>query len=64
MTFMKKYIKFTALVLAMVLALSLSGCSAIGAWLGSSGVSFLATIMISASMTTTAIWSSPSTATG
>ena len=31
---MKKYFKFTALVLAVVLALSLSGCSAIGAWIG------------------------------
>ena len=31
---MKKYIKITALVLAVVLAMSLSGCSAIGAWLG------------------------------
>ena len=31
---MKKYIKITALVLAVVLAMSLTGCSAIGAWLG------------------------------
>ena len=31
---MKKYIKFPALVLAVILAMSLSGCSAIGAWLG------------------------------
>ena len=31
---MKKYIKFLAVALAILLATSLSGCSAIGAWLG------------------------------
>lgn len=31
---MKKYIKILALLLAVVLAVSLTGCSAIGAWIG------------------------------